>query len=284
MLYINPGRAQEFPFELLNRLAGLRYTPLRQLQVEGEPVVYQRQLSPPTEIWSQWRQDNDLPVGVRSVTRLVYFLIKYFRAKAVQGCISENDLAILQMLASSHPALAQCYQRVQQLPDLPLNISVFPARNGEYTGQITQAERTITLHSLYNPDREAEVWLSRLLRNPDTDLVILGAGLGHHVNATLRRQKPGRTVYLIERSQRLYKTCAALNAWEQVLQAQRLIPLIGKQIPQICLSLQAAGVMNNCWLEHRPSIELDPEYYRQLKARQTIFREERTRIHAVQSR
>lgn len=265
LLFIMPGLAGQFPFELLERLANLRYAPLGQLLVNDTPVIYRRVEAPPTEFWETWLLDNTLPVGDWSVERLIRFFTDYMDSRAAQGKISDQDLGILKELANGHPDLGACYRRLQPLQEQGMNISVFAARNGEYTGTLMMSERQISLHSTYNPGREAEMLVAAATPGGDHDLVVLGAGLGHHVNAALRRQTPGRLMYLVEESPRLFAACLDLNGWEDLRRNGRLIPLVGKPVAEVAGVLEQAGVMQEPWIEHRPSISLDPEYYRELK-------------------
>lgn len=265
LLFIMPGLAGQFPFELLERLANLRYAPLGQLLVDDTPVIYRRVQAPPTEFWEGWLQDNTLPVGNWSAARLVEFLTAYLDSRAVQGQISNDDCRVLKELAKGHPDLEACHRRCQHLQEHAMNISVFAARNGEYTGTLTLAARQISLHSTYNPGREAEMLVDAAISGGDHDLVVLGAGLGHHVQAALRRQTPGRLMYLVEESPKLFAACIDLNGWEDLRRNGRLIPLVGKPVTEVAGVLEKAGVMQEPWIEHRPSISLDPDYYRELK-------------------
>jgi hypothetical protein len=265
ILFIMPGLAGQFPFELLERLANLRYAPLGQLLVDDTPVIYRRVQAPPTEFWETWRRDNTLTVGDWSVDCLIKFLTKYMDSRAGQGQLTAQDLWILQELAGGHPDLGACYRRLKSLQEQAMDISVFAARNGEYTGTLTVAERQISLHSTYNPGREAEMLVEAAISGGDHDLVILGAGLGHHVNSALRRQNPGRLMYLVEESPKLFAACIDLNGWEDLRNNGRLIPLVGKPVAEVVGVLEQAGVMQEPWIEHRPSISLDPDYYRELK-------------------
>lgn len=86
-----------------------------------------------------------------------------------------------------------------------LELKLVPAKNGLLTIQAIDQERTYFLHSVYDPEKEAEQWVNRQGELPaDGIFFVCGGGLGYHLIA-LKRRYPQATIILTEPDPRLYE-------------------------------------------------------------------------------
>lgn len=98
-------------------------------------------------------------------------------------------------------------------------------------------------------------------------LIVLGVGLGYQVDAIRKRKDPRARIYAIERYEEVFKRAAETQNWN--LEASEDVEFwIGEDIEAVLEHLGeiTAGMEDADWdiITNRPSIRLDPEYYKRL--------------------
>jgi hypothetical protein len=112
----------------------------------------------------------------------------------------------------------------------------------------------------------AELLESERLRGKKA-LFVLGVGLGYQVTAIRQRKDPRARVYAIERYEEVFHRAAETQNWN--LEASQDVEFwIGKDIESVLRHLDeiTADMDESDWdiITNRPSIRLDPEYYKRL--------------------
>jgi hypothetical protein len=97
-------------------------------------------------------------------------------------------------------------------------------------------------------------------------LFVLGVGLGYQVTAIRERKDPRARVYAIERYEEVFNRAAETQNWD--LQAADVEFWVGEDIDSVLQHLDeiTADMDEADWdiITNRPSIRLDPEYYKRL--------------------
>jgi protein-L-isoaspartate O-methyltransferase len=98
-------------------------------------------------------------------------------------------------------------------------------------------------------------------------LFVLGVGLGYQVTAIRQRMDPRARIYAIERYEEVFQRAAQAQQWD--LQAATDVEFwVGEDIESVLKHLDevTAGMKDTDWdiITNRPSIRLDPEYYKRL--------------------
>jgi len=97
-------------------------------------------------------------------------------------------------------------------------------------------------------------------------LFVLGVGLGYQVTAIRERKDPRARVYAIERYEKVFNRAAQTQNWD--LQAPDVEFWVGEDIDSVLQHLDeiTADMDDADWdiITNRPSIRLDPEYYKRL--------------------
>ncbi|MCQ2592735.1 MAG: DUF115 domain-containing protein [Treponema sp.] len=90
----------------------------------------------------------------------------------------------------------------------------------------TASEQKLTLHSSYNPRREAQQAMTKLLNPEAQTYIFLGFGIGYHVCA-LAEQITEESIILIEPNEEYFFAALALLDWSSVFQVPKLIIALG---------------------------------------------------------
>jgi len=119
----------------------------------------------------------------------------------------------------------------------------------------------VTLHSRYNPVKEAESWVEHHRKRIDNAplVCVLGFGLGYHILELCKATQAYITVF--EPALDILKTAFELMDLTAVLSRVRIIT--GDEIPR----LDKGFVV----LEHKPSVNLRPEYFKRIHARLDVL-------------
>lgn len=107
---------------------------------------------------------------------------------------------------------------------------VFPAKNGE----LTASENNLTLHSSYNPSREAAGINANI--SEVKNIIFLGFGLGYHVVSAAKeiiRQNKNQKLILIESDINHLLASFCILDWEEVFSIENLIIAVGCPVNQI---------------------------------------------------
>lgn len=179
----------------------------------------------------------------------------------------------LTALARIDPAAAEIIARA---PLEGFKAELARARNQQWTARVAAEEtgEAVLLHSRYDPGREAERWAEGIRLERPTNVAVLGAGLGYHLLAHLRRhEKNTRFLFVIERDPRILKLamgCADLRA---VIRRNGTVWIVGvppEAVPGAIGERMTDVILHNCRIVgHDPSEKCHPAYY--AAARQSIL-------------
>jgi len=119
----------------------------------------------------------------------------------------------------------------------------------------------ITIHSLHDPEREAEEWVRYHLEDIEkaSSIVVLGFGLGYHLFALSK--VTDKDIIVFEPRLDILKTA---------LEHLDLVPLLARI--KIISDRRISGIGRGfIVLEHRPSIKLDPQGYESIQSRLKVL-------------
>lgn len=129
------------------------------------------------------------------------------------------------------------------------SVLLSPSRNGPLTAAVRCGERDIHVHSAYDPTIEARRWVDSALQESREFAVVLGVGLGYHLEQLLERE-PRLKIVAIEPSPELF--LAALTARDlRALLTHPRLQLIVSDDPEIAAErlLASHGIL----LLHEPN-------------------------------
>lgn len=146
-------------------------------------------------------------------------------------------------------------------------IEVLPAKNGQVTARAHIGEtRIIWLHSAYDPGREAASFIGKYSLVHAGVIVVLGLGLGHHVVELLRRIEKGIPLLVVEANTKMKELAQRYNrslVWER-------ITVVNNEQEMKAFLYCHKNLLRGQQLiiiEHAASIQLDPDYYREMRKR-----------------
>lgn len=159
----------------------------------------------------------------------------------------------IEILQTIDPELAKAIIRADRSED----IKVFTSKKGGYSLKIGN----IALHSLYDPVKEAKDWAGYCEQSFKTapGIVVFGLGLGYHIVELSKRT--GVDLVVFEPRLGILKTAFELVDLSSILSRIRIIT--GDKIPDLCKGFII--------LEHKPSLNLNPEYFERLSSRLRVL-------------
>ncbi|VAX27369.1 Two-component response regulator W [hydrothermal vent metagenome] len=161
------------------------------------------------------------------------------------------------------------------------NIELFATINPEIAGAIVSARKrdelhilttrnglpcikagNITLHSLYNPLKEAESWVEHYREETDNSslICVLGFALGYHILELCKTTHAD--IFVFEPRVDILKTAFELMDLTSVLSRIRFIT--DDAIPRLRKDFVV--------VEHKPSVNLNPEYFGKIRSRLNVLR------------
>ncbi|VAX34435.1 hypothetical protein MNBD_NITROSPIRAE03-516, partial [hydrothermal vent metagenome] len=120
----------------------------------------------------------------------------------------------------------------------------------------------VTLHSLYNPLKEAESWVEHYREEIEKAslICVFGFGLGYNIQELCKTTEVDVVVF--EPRVDILKTAFELMDLTPVLSRIRFIT--GDEIPRIKKGFVV--------LEHKPSVNLNPEYFEKIRSRLNVLK------------
>lgn len=166
------------------------------------------------------------------------------------------------------------------------DIEFCTAANGDTTAKIQREDgRELYLHSSFNPVEEADFLIEKMPIQENTLYVVIGFGLGYHVQALLKRIPVSSRIVVVESSNwRLAIAAHGMkrrhgNKW---MNDSRLVIKDFKKPETVCFTLADIFVKNKLhsleMVTHIPSVATDEKFYREVI--ETIPREFAMRISA----
>ncbi|MFQ3619406.1 MAG: 6-hydroxymethylpterin diphosphokinase MptE-like protein, partial [Spirochaetales bacterium] len=138
----------------------------------------------------------------------------------------------------------------------PSGIDSFRSKNGEVTGVL----QGITLHSRFDPSREAEQIVKQSIPKDVSDVVVLGFGLGYHIDA-LVKFFPSLYLWVMEPDFSLFRACLELRDISSLLLNPRVRFFLGEEVSHKEVLLQNLEEVKATIFKFRPTFELHSSYF-----------------------
>ena len=171
---------------------------------------------------------------------------------------SKKNLEILREL---HP---QAHSKISECRD-DIIIDIVKSKSGGSVPEITIENRKVSLHSRFDPVKEAE--RSAAETDPDKfDLVIImGFAFAYHIEILFKKIKKDSTVLVIEKNPSIIKKAAESRDLSGILADDRLRILVDPDEDEIADALKGRSSFKVTLITHRGSHQLYPEYYSNIK-------------------
>lgn len=152
--------------------------------------------------------------------------------------------------------------------ECPNDVQAFGSQSGMPTLRVRVKDgKQLLLHSSHDPAREA----ARLVDSADTggisSFMVLGFGLGYHVEELARRIHARSRIYVLEPDPRLFRLALGVRDLRPLLADPRVFWLVGLSKPEMFNHLQphiAVLFLGLRYLAHPASEQAFPEAYGQL--------------------
>ncbi|MEW5766586.1 MAG: 6-hydroxymethylpterin diphosphokinase MptE-like protein [bacterium] len=146
---------------------------------------------------------------------------------------------------------------------------VEPSKKGEPTLKvIDRKEKAVSIHSPYDPRSEAKKILSQYELENKKAIIVLGFGLGYLAEEICSVIKEDTELVVIDPNLDLFKVALETRDMTGLLKSPHLRLLIGEENGRIIDYLGEIITLDRLELvqviEHRPSLSLEPAYYRKV--------------------
>ncbi len=147
---------------------------------------------------------------------------------------------------------------------------IINSKNGQNTVKIFQSDRLggegFLLHSKYAPQKEAEGFVRRELKDRNKKIILLyGFGLGYHIQELLSHLTEKQKLIVMELNLALFKLALTLNDWQELISDQR-IKLVVTDEPSTFLDNFQQYLQVDCQFTiYLPSIKAIPPEYDKIK-------------------
>jgi hypothetical protein len=175
----------------------------------------------------------------------------------------------LEALHRDNPSLADVIRHTN-LQGFPAEL--IPTKTQAPSLRVTPPDQTapVLLHSAYDPLREAQRWVDGLAIPSQTNVILLGMGLGYPL-WMLAKQKSAqiRNLLVIEKDPRIFLLALQILDWRPLLSRPHVHWLVGltpsQIIEQISNETWTDILLHNCRLcLHDPSSIVNPGYYKEV--------------------
>lgn len=174
-------------------------------------------------------------------------------------------LANLAALWASDPELARRVER----DDSHGQFEVSPSRSGPPALAVKCGERTISLHSRYEPVAEARKLLDGLKIDQCVAFYVLGMGLGYHLEAIFERASEEAQIIVFEPDLDLLRVALSHRDLSAIIASGRVRIFTTADKSEIFQRLTPLSAMCSMGFEgvtHAPSLALHPEFFEAVQA------------------
>lgn len=139
-------------------------------------------------------------------------------------------------------------------------------RNQDITVEIDKIQKKYFLHSKYNPRKEAEVFINQYICNEDTNYIVIGFGLGYHLEALLDKITTRSNVYVFEGNSAIFKIAIERRNLTDVLSDER-VHLFVQDNPRVYIEemTRTISTVDGQMILHKSSVEALPSNFEQVK-------------------
>lgn len=163
----------------------------------------------------------------------------------------------ISAIAKRNEDIAGIIRKAEYTP----HCEVITSKTGHAVPIVKTNEGTISVHSKFDPLKEAE----RMMEEYDCALydfiVISGFGFGYHIDNILHKAKPDSTILVLEQFPWMVKAAASHRNMEKIFIDSRLILLINPDEDAIAQYMKGRSSYKTLFITHRGSFQIDPEKY-----------------------
>lgn len=174
----------------------------------------------------------------------------------------------LAALWANNPALARAIEN-QRNDSSGRRLEVSAARSGKPTLTVhTAVGRAITLHSKYDPAAEAQKLVEQAKIDNCVAFYLLGLGLGYPLRALFERASAESILYVFEPDVELIRTAFEQIDFSDIISSGRLHFFTKADKAEVFNKLTPQAAMCSMGFEgvtHAPSLELHPEFFREVQ-------------------
>lgn len=167
----------------------------------------------------------------------------------------------LKYISRFSPVLAD---RIRNAEDSELALFPEETRSGDRTLRAVRGEKSLYLHSRYNPVREAARTVAVGIEGEPDMIVLGGFGLGYLAEEVVLKHS-GAAIVIIERSPELMRAALSARDMGTLLGSGRIDLVVSDRMEDILPLLEGRATRRTSMLLHRPSADLYPDYYANLK-------------------
>lgn len=140
-------------------------------------------------------------------------------------------------------------------------INVFESKTGEKVPEISINNKKIFIHSRYDPQKEAERFISEIDTSQFNLFIVFGFGFAYHIEELFKRIEPNSTVLVFEKHPAIIRAAIENRDLSTILNDPRIFILIDPDEDTIAETLRGKSTYKVSLVLHRGSYQLDPEYY-----------------------
>ncbi|MBI2838364.1 MAG: motility associated factor glycosyltransferase family protein [Acidobacteria bacterium] len=149
------------------------------------------------------------------------------------------------------------------------------ARNGDPTLLVRSAAGDLYLHSSYNPLDEGRLLAEDFDRGEADLIVLLGCGLGYHLESLLASLSPDVALVVIERDPQIFSHFLGRRDWRDLLKPFDYSFIVGADVPRLRAHLPRVPFFTRplkpaTW-SHAPSVRIASEFYAEAERAVLVF-------------
>lgn len=167
----------------------------------------------------------------------------------------------VEALARRSPALAHALAAAQPRQDCQIT----PTPSGHFTARIASPGGATTLHSAYDPVREAARFVEAKGFGERDNYVLMGFGLGYVAEEILVRLGKRQQAVIVEADLPLLRTALSLRDLAPLLSSEKMHLFAGDDLADVSLFMaaffDASFIEDITVIKHPPSLLLNPAFY-----------------------
>ncbi len=146
-------------------------------------------------------------------------------------------------------------------PESENSIEVIEAKNGDPVPVLLRGDRGISIHSKFDPVREAERFIGEINTEKHDLFIVFGFGFGFHLETLLDALNSGSVLIVIEKDASLFSRATERRDLTRLLGDGRLVLLIDPEEEDISRALRGRSSRSVSFITHRGSHQAYPDYY-----------------------
>jgi hypothetical protein len=172
----------------------------------------------------------------------------------MESSLKNNNISIIE---KTEPHLLSLLNEAGTSDD----IEVIASKNGDPVPVLHIEKRRISIHSKFDPVKEAERFMGEINTEKHNLFLVFGFGFGFHLEALLGKIGPDSTVMVFEKDISLFSEALKRRDLTRLLGDTRLIILLDPREDEISGKLKGKSSRSVSFITHRGSYQAYPEYY-----------------------